>query len=93
MGERSWIVDRIGRPVFEQLATGLTGSELQLEHPYHSGGLRYRIWVTAADGSEIPLVDGGVFEWLAQLTANRRLVHVATGAGAQLIAWRFRTRP
>ncbi len=61
-----------------------------LEHPYYSGGLRYQIWVIAPDGSEVPLVDGGAFDWLAKLAANRRAVYIATGAGAQLIAWRFR---
>ena len=48
------------------------------------------LWVTAPDGAAIPLIDGGAFDWLAQLSANRRAVYVATGAGAQLIAARFR---
>jgi hypothetical protein len=61
-----------------------------LEHPYYSGGLRYQIWVTAPGGSELPLVDGGVFDWLAKLASNRRAVYVATGTGAQLIVLRFR---
>ena len=61
-----------------------------LEHVYYSGGLRYQIWVSAPDGAEIPLVDGGAFDWLAKLAANRRAVYIATGTGAQLIAWRFR---
>jgi hypothetical protein len=47
------------------------------------------LWVTAPDGTEVPLVDGGVFDWLAKLTSNRRAVFVATGAGAQLVAIRF----
>ena len=62
----------------------------RLEHPYYSGGVRYQIVVTAPDGAAIPLIDGGTFDWLAQLAANRRAVLVATGAGAQLIALRFR---
>lgn len=61
-----------------------------LDHGYYSGGLRYQIWVTAPDGASIPLVDGGVFDWLARLTSNRRAVYVATGVGSQLIAVRFR---
>jgi hypothetical protein len=60
-----------------------------LDHPYYSAGLRYQIWVTAPDGSELPLIDGGAFDWLTRLAANRRAVYVASGAGAQLIAWRF----
>jgi hypothetical protein len=62
-----------------------------LEHAYYSGGLRYQIWVTAPDGAELPLVDGGTFDWLTRLAANRRAVFVATGAGAQLIVSRFHT--
>ena len=62
----------------------------RLEHPYDSGGLRYMLWVTAPDGAEVPLVDGGAFYWLARLAANRRAVYVASGAGAQLMAFRFR---
>lgn len=61
-----------------------------LEHPYYSGGVRFQISVTAPDGTVLPLIDGGSFDWLAQLTSNRRAVFVATGAGAQLIALRFR---
>jgi hypothetical protein len=30
----------------------------------------------------VPLVDGGAFDWLARLAANRRAVYIATGAGA-----------
>jgi hypothetical protein len=61
-----------------------------LDHAYYSGGLRWVLWVTAPDGAEIPLVDGGTFDWLSKLTSNRRAVYVATGAGAQLIAVRFK---
>ncbi|HMG21373.1 MAG TPA: hypothetical protein VK607_08660, partial [Kofleriaceae bacterium] len=61
-----------------------------LEHPYYSAGIRYMLWVTAPDGSEVPLADGGAFDWLRRLTANRRAVYVASGIGAQLVAVRFR---
>jgi len=60
-----------------------------LEHAYYSGGLRYQIWVTAPDGGEVPLIDGGAFDWLTRLANNRRAVFIATGAGAQLIVSRF----
>jgi len=63
-----------------------------LEHRYYSAGLRYQVWVTAPDGARLPLIDGGAFDWLAQLTSNRRAVFVATGLGAQLIALRFSRR-
>jgi hypothetical protein len=50
------------------------------------------IWVTSPDGEPLPLIDGGAFDWLAKLTSNRRAVYVTTGVGAQLIAFRFRSR-
>lgn len=60
-----------------------------LDHAYYSGGLRYKVWVTAPDGAEIALIDGGTFDWLALLGSNRRAVYVASGTGAQLIALLF----
>jgi hypothetical protein len=83
--ERQGIGDRIG----ESLA--IAAARKPLDHAYYSAGLRYQIWVTAPDGSELPLIDGGAFDWLTRLAANRRAVYIASGAGAQLIAWRFGT--
>jgi hypothetical protein len=80
----------------DRLAAALAGVAVErklLAHPYYSAGLRYMIWVTAPDGSELPLIDGGAFDWLTRLVANRRAVYVASGAGAQLIAARFRSDP
>jgi hypothetical protein len=82
--ERGEVADRIAAS-FADLAT-----RKSLEHAYYSGGLRFQIWVTAPDGSEVPLIDGGAFDWLAKLASNRRAVYIATGAGSQLIALRFR---
>jgi hypothetical protein len=62
-----------------------------LDHAYYSGGVRYRLWVTATDGTEAPIGDGGAFDWVAKLTANRRHVFVASGFGAQLAAFAFRS--
>jgi hypothetical protein len=81
---RQAVGDRIGESQKVAVVRG------PLDHAYYSGGLRYQIWVTAPDGSEIPLIDGGAFDWLARLAANRRAVYIATGAGSQLIAWSFR---
>jgi hypothetical protein len=77
------------RSLGERLAERLHAELGVLDHPYYSGGLRYRIWVTAADGTQAPLVDGGAFDWLQQLASNRRAVFVASGLGSQLIALRF----
>jgi hypothetical protein len=83
---RAALADRIAASL-----GGIAVHRKPLDHAYYSAGLRYMLWVTARDGTEIPLIDGGAFDWLAQLSANRRAVYVATGAGAQLIALRFRT--
>lgn len=82
--ERAKLGDRVADH-FGALAT-----RERLDHAYYSGGLRYQVWVTALDGSELPLIDGGAFDWLKTLTSNRRAVFVASGAGAQLIPLRFR---
>ncbi|MEO7735529.1 MAG: hypothetical protein ABIY55_31535 [Kofleriaceae bacterium] len=83
--ERAALADRV--------ALALDGTRVlrkPLDHSYYSGGLRYMIWVTPPGGEPIPLIDGGTFDWLGQLTSNRRAVYIASGIGAQLIAFRFR---
>jgi hypothetical protein len=71
-------------------ALGPIASRKPLDHAYYSAGLRIMIWVTAPDGARVPLIDGGAFDWLTRLMSNRRAVYVASGAGAQLIPFRFR---
>jgi len=63
-----------------------------LEHPYYDG-LRYQIAARSSDGLEMPLIDGGAFDWVAKLTSNRRAVCVASGLGTQLVPLLFRRRP
>ncbi|HMG52088.1 MAG TPA: hypothetical protein VK601_01375 [Kofleriaceae bacterium] len=82
---RAALADRIAAAL-----TGVAVARKPLEHPYYSAGIRYMLWVTAPDGGEVPLADGGAFDWLRRLTANRRAVYVASGIGAQLVAVRFR---
>lgn len=86
--ERAALADRIAASLAAALGD-LAVERKPLEHPYYAGGLRYMLWVTARDGSRVPLVDGGAFDWLARLLSNRRAVYIASGAGSQLIALRF----
>jgi hypothetical protein len=81
--ERQKIGDRVAQEL------GAIASRKALDHAYYSAGLRFMLWVTDPAGESIPLVDGGAFDWLVKLSSNRRAVYVATGAGAQLIAFRF----
>ena len=80
----------LGDRIAAALGVGLATERKVLEHAYYSGGLRYMYWVTSPDGAEVPLGDGGTFDWLARLLSNRRAVYVASGLGAQLVAARFR---
>jgi len=61
-----------------------------LEHPYYSRGLRFQVAARSSDGIEIPLIDGGAFDWVAKLTSNRKAVYVASGLGSQLVPLMFR---
>ena len=74
----------------ERIATRCGGTVKTLDHAYYSGGLRYMLWVTSPDGKEIPLCDGGAFDWLTKLAANRRAVFIGSGMGAQLVAVVFK---
>jgi hypothetical protein len=81
-----------GAPVGDRLAAALgelSVSRTSLDHPYYAG-VRYNIWVTAPDGSELPLIDGGLCDWLGTLMSNRRYVFAVTGMGAQLVPTVFR---
>jgi hypothetical protein len=74
----------------DRIAAAVGGTRKLLDHPYYSGGLRYMLWVTLPSGEQIPLIDGGLFDWVAKLTANQRNVFAASGMGAQLVAQAFR---
>jgi hypothetical protein len=79
--ERSGLADRV--------AADVGGARKPLDHAYYSGGIRYMLWTTTRDGTELPLADGGLFDWVATLTSNRRNVYVASGLGAQLVPSAF----
>jgi len=61
-----------------------------LDHPYYNKGLRFQIAARSSEGIDIPLIDGGAFDWVAKLTSNRRAVYVASGLGSQLVPLMFR---
>jgi hypothetical protein len=67
-------------------------SRAVLEHPYYNRGLRFQIAARSSEGTEIPLVDGGAFDWVARLASNRRAVYVASGLGSQLVPLLFRSQ-
>ena len=82
--ERARLADRI--------AAALAPIEVQREpltKPYYHG-LRFCISAQTKSGDEIPLVDGGAFDWVAKLASNRKLVFVASAIGSQLVAFAFR---
>jgi hypothetical protein len=78
LGDR--VAATLGRPVARAL----------LEHPYYNKGVRFQIAARSSDGGEMPLIDGGAFDWVARLTSNRRAVYVASGLGSQLVPLLFR---
>lgn len=82
--ERAKLAERIGG------ALKVPVQHEPLEKAYYSGGIRYMLWVTAPDGREVPLGDGGSFDWLATLMSNRRAVFIASGLGVQMIPIVFR---
>jgi len=79
LGDR--IAALLGRPGIERA---------RLDHPYYTNGLRFQIAAHSSDGIEIPLIDGGAFDWVAKLTSNRKAVYVASGLGSQLVSLMFR---
>jgi hypothetical protein len=78
--------------IADRIAVKLEGSTVVrsvLDHPYYTNGVRFQVAVRK-DGAEIPFIDGGVFDWVAKLTSNRRAVFVASGMGSQLVPLLFR---
>jgi hypothetical protein len=84
--ERASLADRVAASL-----EGIPVTHETLTHRYYNG-LRFMIHVRTPGGDEIPLIDGGIFDWVARLAANRRFVYVASGMGAQIVAYLFRKR-
>jgi hypothetical protein len=76
------------RPLAERIGAAISGIDIRhelLTKDYYDG-LRFMINVDTASGN-IPLIDGGAFDWLQKLSSNRKLVFVASAIGSQLIAF------
>ncbi|HEY5759818.1 MAG TPA: hypothetical protein VIU34_28545 [Steroidobacter sp.] len=82
--ERRHLAERISQEI-----TGLPITLETLEHRYYDG-LRFMLDAGTPDGTPVPLIDGGAFDWLGKLTDNKRMVFVASGLGSQLAAMLFR---
>lgn len=82
--ERWHLAQRIAAAIPE-----LPAELLPLEHRYYDG-LRFMLDAGTPDGNAIPLIDGGAFDWVRKLTANHRMIYVASGMGSQLAAFMFR---
>jgi hypothetical protein len=82
--EREQVADRVA----DALAVPVTRGPLG--HRYY-GGVRFQISVRDhSRDTDVPLIDGGAFDWVAKLASNRKLVFVASGMGAQLVPFLFR---
>jgi hypothetical protein len=79
--------ESVGRRV--AAAAGVPVVFQALEHDYYDG-LRFMINAGSTAGEAIPLIDGGAFNWLGKLAANRKIVFVASAMGAQLAAFLYR---
>jgi hypothetical protein len=82
--DRAAVADRVAAAIGEPEVT-----REALEHSYYDG-IRYQIAARSSEGAEIPLIDGGAFDWVTRLTSNRRAVYVASGMGSQLVPLLFR---
>ena len=79
-------------PLARRIAGAIEGvpvSMERLEQRYYDG-LRFMISAHTTAGDDIPLIDGGAFDWLHALAANRKLAFVASAIGSQLAAYLYR---
>jgi len=79
-------------PLAKRIANAIEGLPVtmeRLEQRYYDG-LRFMISAHTTAGDDIPLIDGGAFDWLHKLASNRKLVFVASALGSQLAAYLYR---
>jgi hypothetical protein len=79
-------------PLARRIAAAIDAVPVSMEHldKQYYDGLRFMISAHTAAGDDIPLIDGGAFDWLHKLAANRKLVFVASALGSQLAAYLYR---
>jgi len=80
------LADRVAAAV--SAASSVDVQRQELNHPYYDG-IRFMIDVRIPNGPEIPLIDGGAFDWLRKLASNRKMVFVASGMGSQVVGYVF----
>lgn len=86
--EKAAVGDRI------EARLGMTLTRAALAHRYYDRGIRFQISARSSDGADVPLFDGGAFDWVAKLMSHRGATYVASGLGAQLVPLLFsRRRP
>jgi hypothetical protein len=74
-----------------ELQLGSAGvTRATLDHAYYDRGVRFQISARSNEGVDIPLIDGGAFDWLAKLASHRGATYVASGLGAQLVPLLFK---
>lgn len=81
------------RPLAERIAAALPDLPVvheALTHDYYNG-LRFMLGARSLGGEEIPLIDGGAFDWVAKLAANGKLAFIASAIGSQLAAYLYRS--
>jgi hypothetical protein len=83
---RAAMADRIA----SEFSGGLTIERGPLEDKPYYHGLRLTISARGPDGESKPFIDGGIFDWVATLTANRKQLYIASALGTQAVAAVFR---
>jgi hypothetical protein len=81
-------------PLAKRVAASIEGVPVSIEplEKQYYDGLRFLISAHSSSRDDIPLIDGGAFDWLHKLAANHKLVFVASAIGSQLAAYAYRTR-
>lgn len=80
--DRERLADRIEQRLHEFDASVQVERSV-LSSTYYAG-LRFMIDAHDSASGRIPLIDGGAFDWLHPLSANRKMVFIASALGTQL---------